>query len=97
MLFRSQEKQKEAVASNKNAKSMEQQKAAQSAMIASMGSVPGFDAYSFARIPDSLFYKPYTIYGNQKTIDNKRNSYGLFGPNDQKFNEMVNSQYNKGN
>jgi len=92
-----EEKQKEAVAANKGAKSMDEQKAAQNALIASMGSVPGFDVYSKVIIKDSLFYKPYDIYKNQKTIDNKRNLYGLFGPNDVRYNEIINSQYKLGN
>jgi len=92
-----QEKQKEAVAANKGAKSLEEQKAAQGALIASMAVVPGFDAYSRVVIRDSLFYKPYDIYKNQKTIDNKRNLYGLFGPNDVRYNEIINSQYQLGN
>jgi hypothetical protein len=92
-----QEKQKEAMAANRGAKSMDEQKATQNALIASMGSVPGFDAYASVVIRDSLLYKPYDIYKNQKTIDNRRNSYGLFGPSDSKFNEIIDSQYNRGN
>jgi len=92
-----QEKQKEAVAANKGAKTMDEQKATQGALIASMGVVPGFDAYSSVIIRDSLLYKPYSIYKNQVTVDNRRASRGLFGPSDVKFNEIVDSQYNRGN
>ena len=92
-----QEKQKEAVAANKGAKSMDEQKATQGALIASMGAVPGFDAYSNVIIRDSLLYKPYSVYNNQVTIDNRRASRGLFGPSDSKFNEIIDSQYKQGN
>jgi len=92
-----QEKQKEAMAANKGAKSMDEQKATQGALIASMGAVPGFDAYASVVIKDSLLYKPYSIYKNQVTVDNRRASRGLFGPSDVKFNEIVDSQYNRGN
>jgi hypothetical protein len=39
-----------------------------------------------------LKYKPYSIYGNQRTVDN-RSARRLFGGTDQLHNEMVNSQY----
>ena len=79
-----------------DAKSMEQQKAVQGAIIASMG-VPlaGFDAYKNSIVPDTRFYKPYDIYKNQVNVDNRRNSRALFGPSDQKFNEIIESQYNR--
>jgi hypothetical protein len=91
-----QEKQKEAVNANNNAKTMDQQKAAQNALIASMGAVVGFDAYSNVVIRDSLIYRPFEIYKNQANVDNRRNSYGLFGPSDQQHNEMVSQQYKLG-
>ena len=56
-----------------------------------MGFTPGFDAYK-VMIPDVAGYKPYSIYGNQKTVDN-RSARRLFGGTDQLHNEMVNSQY----
>ena len=65
-------------------------------MIAAMGSVPGFDNYANVKIFDSLMYKPYSIYGNQTTIDNKRASRGLFGASDVRHDEMVQLQYNLG-
>jgi hypothetical protein len=88
-------KGKAAMAAAKGAKSLDQQKAAQAAVIASMGTVPGFDAYSNSIIRDAAFYKPYSIYKNQTTVDNKRNLRGLTGPSDARFNEMIDSQYKK--
>ena len=87
------DKQKEAVAANKNAKSMDEQKAAQNTMIAAMSSVPGFDNYAKVRMFDSLTYRPFSIYGGQTTVDNRRASRGLFGASDSRHDEMVQSQY----
>jgi hypothetical protein len=70
---------------------MEQQKQIQNVVIQAMGFTPGFDAYK-VMIPDVAGYKPYSIYGNQKTVDN-RSARRLFGGTDQLHNEMVNSQY----
>ena len=89
------EKGKTAMAAAKGAKSMEEQKATQAAVLTSMAFVPGFDAYSVA-LKDVAFYKPYSVYGNQKTIDNRRASNALFGATDAVHNEMVNSQYQLG-
>jgi hypothetical protein len=75
-----------------SAGSMEQQKQVQNVVIGAMGFVPGFDAYNVA-LKDVSFYKPYAIYGNQKTVDNRAASRGLFGATDSVHNEMVNSQY----
>jgi len=70
---------------------MEQQKQIQNVVIQAMGFTPGFDAYK-VMIPDVAGYKPYSIYGNQRTVDN-RSARRLFGGTDQLHNEMVNSQY----
>lgn len=70
---------------------MEQQKQIQNVVIQAMGFTPGFDAYK-VMMPDVAGYKPYSIYGNQKTVDN-RSARRLFGGTDQLHNEMVNSQY----
>jgi hypothetical protein len=75
---------------------MEQQKQVQNVVIGAMGYVPGFDVYNVA-LRDVPFYKPYAIYGNQRTIDNRAASRGLFGATDVKHNEMVSSQYQLGN
>jgi hypothetical protein len=71
---------------------MEQQKQIQNVVIQAMAFTPGFDAYK-VMMPDAVGYKPYSVYGNQKTVDNRRLGYGLFGPTDNLHNELVNSQY----
>lgn len=75
---------------------MEQQKAVQNVVIQAMGFTPGFDAYGKSFIPDVKGYKPYAIYANQKTIDNRAN-LRMFGGTDKLHSEMVESQYNRGN
>ncbi len=79
-----------------NAKSMEQQAAAQGAVLATMGYSPGFESYGKSFVPDAAGYRPYSVYNNQKTIDNRKLGWGLFGPTDKVHSEMVESQY-KGN
>jgi hypothetical protein len=86
----------EAVKESGEAKSMNAQVATQGLVIAAMGFNPSFDAYNSVVMRDVSFYKPYTIYGNQKTIDNRSASRGLFGATDRLHNEMVNSQYQLG-
>jgi hypothetical protein len=75
---------------------MEQQKQIQNVVIQAMGFTPGFDAYK-VMMPDVAGYKPYSVYGNQRTVDNRRLGYGLFGPTDNLHKQMVDSQYNRGN
>jgi hypothetical protein len=75
---------------------MEQQKQVQNVVIGAMGYVPGFDVYNVT-LRDVPFYKPYAIYGNQRTIDNRAASRGLFGATDARHNEMISSQYQLGN
>ena len=70
---------------------MEQQKQIQNVVIQAMGFTPGFDAYK-VMMPDVAGYKPYSIYGNQRTVDN-RSARSMFGGTDQLHNEIVNSQY----
>jgi len=74
------------------ASNMESQVAVQNVIIQAMGFTPGFDAYN-VMMPDVTGYKPYTIYGGQKNVDNRKLGYGLFGATDQLHNDMVNSQY----
>ena len=76
---------------------MESQKQVQNVVIAAMGYTPGFDVYSKTFVPDGVAYKPYVVYANQRTVDNKRLSWGLMGPSDRLHNELVDSQYNRGN
>lgn len=73
---------------------MEQQKQIQNVVIQAMGFTPGFDAYQ-VKMPDVAGYKPFTVYNNQKTIDNRRAGMGLFGPSDKVHYDMVDSQYNR--
>jgi len=65
-------------------------------VIASMGTVPGFDAYGNSIIRDVQFYKSYEIYKGQANVDNRRNLRGLIGPSDARFAEMVDEQYKLG-
>ena len=75
------------------AKSMEQQKANQAAVLASMAFVPGFDVYSTTKLLDGSFYKSYSVYGGQANVDNVRIGRNLFGATDSKYNEMYKQQY----
>jgi len=73
---------------------MESQKQIQNVVIQAMGFTPGFDAYGRQMIVQQQFYKPYAIYGGQKTIDNRAN-LRMFGGTDRLHNEMVDAQYNR--
>ena len=86
----------EAVKESGEAKSMNAQVATQGLVIAAMGFNPSFDAYNSVVMRDVSFYKPFAIYGGQKTIDNRSASRGLFGATDRLHNEMVSSQYQLG-
>ena len=95
---------KEASANAKNlanemgkASNMEAQKQMQTVVIQAMSFKPGFDVYSQQLIVQSPFYAPVSVYKNQQTVDNRTLGRGLFGPTDQLHNEMVDSQYNRGN
>ena len=72
---------------------MESQKQVQNVVIQAMGFTPGFDAYGKVMVPDAVGYKPFTVYNNQKTVDNRRLGMGLYGPSDRLHNELVGSQY----
>lgn len=74
------------------ASDLEAQKAVQNVVIQAMGFTPGFDAYGKQLIVQQQFYKPYQVYGNQKTIDNRAN-LRMFGGTDRLHNEMVEKQY----
>ena len=94
---------KDAVAKAKNlanemgqAASLEAQKAVQNVVIQAMGYSPGFDQYGKTMIPDTLFYRPFTIYGGQKNIDT-RSGARMFGGSDRVHQEMVDIQYQLGN
>lgn len=78
------------------AASLEKQMEVQGVVLSAMAYVPGFDAYGKTKIPDAMFYAPYQVYGNQKTIDNARASRRLFGGSDRLHQEMVDQQYQQG-
>lgn len=90
------EKGSEAVKESGEAKSMEQQKATQGLIIAAMGFNPGFDVYNSVIMKDVPFYKPFTIYSGQRTVDNRSAARGLFGGTDRLHNQMVDQQYKLG-
>ena len=75
---------------------MNAQIATQGLVIAAMGFNPNFDAYNNVIIKDASFYKPFTIYGGQKNVNNARAGRRLFGATDQLHNQMVQSQYELG-
>ena len=66
--------------------------------VAAMAQVPkGYEAYSLVVLRDAPFYKPETIYKNNRTVDNARLLRGLTGGSDAKHQQMVDSQYKLGN
>lgn len=98
---RAEAAKKEAVEKGKNlanemgkAADMESQKQIQNVVMQAMAFTPGFDAYSKASVPDVAGYKPFTVYNNQKTIDNRAN-LRMFGGTDKLHQEMVDEQYNR--
>lgn len=74
---------------------IETQKQIQNVVIQAMGFTPGFDSYAKVIMIDSVGYKPFTVYNNQRNVDNQRLGWGLYGPSDRLHNEMVQSQYTK--
>jgi hypothetical protein len=86
----------EAVKESGEAKSMNAQVATQGLIVAAMGFNPSFDAYNNVVMRDVSFYKPFTIYGGQKNVDNARAGRRLFGATDQLHNEMTSQQYQLG-
>ena len=87
------EKGKDAQKDMDKAASLEQQKQVQNVVIQAMGFTPGFDVYGKVFIQDAAGYKPFTVYNNQKVVDNRRTGNGLFGPTDRLHTELVDSQY----
>lgn len=101
---RAEAAKKDAVEKGKNlanemgkAADLEAQKQVQNVVIAAMGFTPGFDAYGKSIVPDVIGYRPFTVYNNQKTVDNARTLRQLSGASDRLHNEIVDSQYNRGN
>lgn len=89
------ERAPQAASNMDSATTMEQQAQTQNVVLSAMGFVPGFDAYGKAFIPDGVSYKPFTIYNNQKTVDNANMLRGLSRASDKLHNALVDSQYNK--
>jgi len=89
-------KQGKEVAENmKAATSMEQQRANQGLVISAMaGYSPAFEMYKQTILFDAAGYRPYAIYGNQRTVDN-RSAQRMFSGNDRLHSEMVDQQYNR--
>jgi len=86
---------KEMAENMKAATSMEQQRAAQGLVISAMaGYSPAFEMYKQSILFDAAGYRPYAIYGNQRTVDN-RSAQRMFSGNDRLHSEMVDQQYNK--
>ena len=101
---RAEAAKKEAVEKGKNLANemgkvadMEAQKQVQNVVIAAMGFTPGFDNYNKFIMNDAVGYKPFSIYNNQKNVDNRRLGLGLYGPSDKLHDELVNSQFYRGN
>jgi hypothetical protein len=76
-----------------SADSMEEQVEVQNVVMQAMGFNAAFDAYSKVVIPDGTMYKPFTIYDNQRNVDNQRLVRGLTRGSDNLHREMVDAQY----
>lgn len=75
------------------AKTIEQQVAAQNSIIAAMGYNPQFDAYNSVVIQDRIFYKSLEIYKGKENIDNSRALRGLYGASDIRHKQLTDQQY----
>lgn len=84
---------REAIREADSAKTLDEQMANQSYVVATMSFVPGFEAYGQVRLPDAQFYAPREIYRGQQNVDNRRLLQGLTGGSDRRHADMVNSQY----
>jgi hypothetical protein len=62
-------------------------------LIAYMGYVPGFNAYSQVQLPQAAsWYEPETIYGNIVMSDNVQAFYGMYADNLDGMNSLINMQ-----
>lgn len=77
----------------KGAKSMEQQVAVQGAIVAAMGYNPNFDVYTTLVLRDGSFYKPFEIYKNNNNVDNNRALRGLYGPSENRHQQLIDLQH----
>ena len=89
-------KAKAASENMKKATSLEAQVAAQGALVATMGYVPGFSAYQNSIVPDVNALQMARQYG-KPTVDNRSAQRRLSGSSETLWNEMVESQYKLGN
>jgi hypothetical protein len=89
-------KAKTAAENMKKATSLEAQVAAQGALVAAMGYVPGFTTYQNSIVPDVNALQMARQYG-KPVIDNRSTQRRLSGASEQRWNEMVESQYKLGN
>jgi hypothetical protein len=89
-------KAKAAAENMKKATSLEAQVAAQGALVAAMGYVPGFTTYQNSIVPDVNALQMARQYG-KPTVDNRSAQRRLSGSSEILWNEMVESQYKLGN
>ena len=75
-----------------NATSMAAQVAVQNVVMAAMGFTPGFQRYNVI-MPDGLGYRPYTVYNNQRNVDNARTLRRMSGASDRLHQAMVDQQW----
>ena len=87
-----EQRAKEAAQESAKATTLEAQAAAQSAVIGTMGYVPGFAQYQQANIPDTLSnYVTRTYY--KPVVDNKLAQRRLSLTNESRWQQIVDSQY----
>ena len=77
----------------KSATKMEDQVAAQGAVVNAMAFVPGFSAYQNAIVPDINQLRMARQY-SKPPVDNARTQRLLGGAQEKRWQEMVDSQYN---
>ena len=67
----------------------------QSALVAYLGYVPGFNSYKDAQIPNQqTWYEPRSIYADASIADNTQAFYELAGTSFNTLSEMINLQPN---
>ena len=86
----------EAAKAAARAKTPEEIVATQTAIVAGMGLLPGFDVYQNHNLADAQFYKPKEIYANQRTVDNKNVQRFLSGASEARHQQMIDQQYQLG-
>jgi hypothetical protein len=68
------------------------------ASLTAMAQIPqGYASYSMQLIVQSPFYAPREVYRSQRVVDNDRLRRGLSGRSDRLHQDIVDSQYSKGN